>query len=179
MLSFYLSLVDETNEQDKLVQIYDKYKNLMLSVAHEILNDTYLAEDAVHNAFIKLSHNLHKIENVDDYKTKGYVATIARNCAKDVYVKQHKIKEIEYSDAFSFGKPLNKELPVTVEDKLSEKIKLLPQMYFEVLVFKYYYNHSGKEIASILGISEGVVYKRIERAKEKLEVLLNEQNQND
>ena len=61
MLSFYLSLVDETNEQDKLVQIYDKYKNLMLSVAHEILNDTYLAEDAVHNAFIKLSHNLHKI----------------------------------------------------------------------------------------------------------------------
>ncbi len=179
MLSFYLSLVDETNEQDKLVQIYDKYKNLMLSVAHEILNDTYLAEDAVHNAFIKLSHNLHKIEDVDDYKTKGYVATIARNCAKNVYVKQHKIKEIEYNDAFSFGKSQNKVISLTVEDKLSEKIKLLPQMYFEVLVYKYYYKHSGKEIASILGVSEGVVYKRLERAKQKLEVLINEQNQND
>ncbi len=179
MLSFYLSLVDETNEQDMLVQIYNKYKNLMFSVANQILNDTYLAEDAVHNAFIKLSHNLHKIEDVDDYKTKGYVATIARNCAKNVYVKQHKIKEVEYDDAFSFKQNQIQSNHFTQEDEISEKIKLLPQMYFEVLVYKYYYKHSGKEIATILGVSEGVVYKRLERAKQKLEVLVNGQNQTD
>ena len=45
-------------KQEKLKQIYEKYKNRMYISAYRILNDPHKAEDAVHDSFIAISRNL-------------------------------------------------------------------------------------------------------------------------
>ena len=42
-------------DQKKLTEIYEKYRNRMYITACRILNDPYLAEDAVHEAFVAVS----------------------------------------------------------------------------------------------------------------------------
>lgn len=54
MLFFYLSALDTQEERTKFEDIYKKYGKLMKYVAYNILRDDSLAEDAVHNAFLKL-----------------------------------------------------------------------------------------------------------------------------
>lgn len=55
MLLFYLSLLDTEEEKTKFERLYYEYRAVMKYKALEILKDEYLAEDAVHEAFIKLS----------------------------------------------------------------------------------------------------------------------------
>ncbi|MCI6536705.1 MAG: hypothetical protein MR443_03535 [Lachnospiraceae bacterium] len=44
----------EKKEETKAEQLYSKYYKLMLYAAMELLNDQMAAEDAVHEAFIKI-----------------------------------------------------------------------------------------------------------------------------
>ena len=72
MMSFHLSIIDTEEDKTKFEVIYEKYHKLMFYVANQILKDNYLAEDAVHDSFVKFIENLDKrigwrelINNID------------------------------------------------------------------------------------------------------------------
>ena len=49
----YLCLLDTEEEKSKFEELYNQYRKLMYLCAKEILRDEQLAEDAVHEAFLK------------------------------------------------------------------------------------------------------------------------------
>lgn len=51
MIQLYLQLLDTQTEKEKFERLYYQYKKLMYWIANHILGDSYLAEDAVHEAF--------------------------------------------------------------------------------------------------------------------------------
>ena len=53
----YMMMIDSESDQSKFEQIYMKYKGLMFYVANDILHNEHDAEDAVHQAFIKIAEN--------------------------------------------------------------------------------------------------------------------------
>ena len=60
MLSIYLALIDTQEDQTLFEEIYYQYRNQMYYVSHKILNDDYLAEDALQDAFIGIAmHRYH------------------------------------------------------------------------------------------------------------------------
>ena len=54
--------VENENDRNKTERLYKQYKYLIFSEANKILQDKHLAEDAVHQSFIKIINNLHKID---------------------------------------------------------------------------------------------------------------------
>lgn len=54
MLVYYLQMLDTPEEKIRFEQIYLKYRGLMYHVANGILHDRQDAEDAVHNAFLRI-----------------------------------------------------------------------------------------------------------------------------
>ena len=50
----HLMMIDAEEDKQKFVILYETYRHLMMKVALNVLKDTFLAEDAVHEAFIKL-----------------------------------------------------------------------------------------------------------------------------
>ena len=91
----YMMMIDSETDKSKFEQIYMKYKGLMFYVANDILHNEHDAEDAVHQAFIKIAENIKKIMEVDCPKTKGYVVTIVENKAIDLYRKNKRQSKIE------------------------------------------------------------------------------------
>jgi len=85
MIAIYLSIIDSEQDKNKFEILYTTYRKLMFYVANRILKDQYLAEDAVHQAFIKIIENLDKIEDVHCHKTKSYIVIIVRNNAINMY----------------------------------------------------------------------------------------------
>ena len=73
MLSVYLMMIDNSDDKVKFEKVYKNFKNIMLNKAYEIVKERQLAEDAVHNAFLKIINNLPKIYDADSNETKWYV----------------------------------------------------------------------------------------------------------
>ena len=54
MLLFYLSLIENDYDKDKLEYIYKKYYSLMLAVAIDKLKSKEAAEDIVHDSILRI-----------------------------------------------------------------------------------------------------------------------------
>ena len=53
--------IENQNDRSKTERLYHTYKPVMAGVAYNILKDKYLAEDAVHQSFIRVINNLQKL----------------------------------------------------------------------------------------------------------------------
>ena len=60
----YLQMLETPEEKSLFEQIYLEYRGLMYHVAYEILHNDQDAEDAVHQAFVKIVENIKKIVGV-------------------------------------------------------------------------------------------------------------------
>ncbi|HOB19353.1 MAG TPA: sigma-70 family RNA polymerase sigma factor [Candidatus Atribacteria bacterium] len=178
MLPIYLSLIDTQEDRDKFEELYYKYRDLMYYVAFGILRDTYLAEDAVQAAFMRIINNLGKLDTENCHKTKAFVVIVVENVAKSMYSKRKKqsavsFDELQYEvsdDANDLDNIINK-LDVA---EIVSKIKLLPETDRNILTLKYVYDMGNKEIADILNIKGAAMRKRLERARQRLSTLLRE-----
>ena len=83
MIILYQALIKEEKDKTKFELLYLKYRNQMLNVAFNVLNDQYEAEDAVHTAFIGIAKNMDKIEDVDSNDSRNYCLKSAKNTAPD------------------------------------------------------------------------------------------------
>ncbi|MBT9173622.1 MAG: ECF RNA polymerase sigma factor SigM [Syntrophomonadaceae bacterium] len=171
MIAIYLAVIHTEQDKNKFEILYTTYRKLMFYIANQILKDEYLAEDAIHQAFLKIIENLDKIENVHCHKTKSYIVIMVRNNAINLYNRRKRdttvsLEQIEFcisDETFSWSEDL---------DYLANAVMRLPVLYKEVLTLKYVQELSNAEIAQTLDISAATVRKRLERARHKLEETL-------
>lgn len=169
MIALYLAMIDDENEKSLFESLYLKYRNLMYQIANRILNDTYLAEDAVHQAFLNVIPHLSKmsLDESDSAKTKGFIIVITRNAAIDIYRKKHDCVSIEKLGNSIYDTSPSVEAHIEYLEAM-RKINELPSKYKDVLLLKFVYGCDNKEIQSILKIKEATIWKRIQRARELL-----------
>lgn len=171
----YLSLIDNEEDKIKFEDIYNSYKKTMYYVANKILEDEHYSHDAVQISFLKIIKNIDKIEEINCNKTKGFIVTIVKNTAIDIYRKnkrekekvknlEHEIREVE--DRFNNVEELSSNIEIA--------ILKLPERYKSVFFLKYCHGVHDNKIGDILGISASTVRTRIKRGKEKLKSILEE-----
>ena len=174
VLLFYLSLLDTEEEKSKLEKLYYQYKALMKYIALDILKDYSMADDAVHEAFIKLTRHLYGIDEIDSHKTKAFIVIVIRSVSLDMIDKEKRSKVISLCEVTDFLRA-DDSITENIEAKeICEKIMLLPDIHRDILNLKIYYEYPDKEIADLLGISHQAVRKRLQRARMALEKLLKE-----
>ena len=162
----YLQMIDTSEDRSKFEQIYIEYRDLMFYVANRILDNEQDAEDAVHEAFLKVAENIKKIGEPKCPKTKGFVVTVVENKAIDLYRKRKRHQIVELTEEVQGFSPIYKG-----ENALTDCILKLPARYREVILLRYHQGYSVKEAASLLGISFAAASKLDQRAKNKLKDL--------
>lgn len=134
-----------------------------------LLKDAYLAEDAVHQAFIRIIQNLDKINQIDCHKTRSFIVIITKNIAIDIFRKRKKENTISYHGIeFKLDEIAATKEEFDEDNEIITAIASLPFNYSSVLMLKYSQFYSDSEISEILSISESNVRQRIVRAKKKL-----------
>lgn len=167
----YLSLLDTPEEKYKFEEVYNTYKHTMLYVANGILKDEQLAEDAVHEAFIRTAKNLHKISEVSCPQTKSFLVIIVRNVSLTMLKGIHQY-EVSYNE---FDETLQSEL--ILDDSILEETNIeiiiseilsLPNIYKDVIYLECIDRLSNKEISEVLKITKEAAKKRSQRGKKIL-----------
>ena len=174
--------IESNNDLLKAERLYKQYRHLMYGEANKILQDASLAEDAVHQSFIKIINNLHKIDETNCRRTQNFMVIICVNTAKDIYNKRSYLNKKDYAvydadeDIADTG---NAPLDILVDkdsiNHISNAIEALNPIYRDVILLKCAYGCSRIEIAELLGISEGAVKKRLERARKLLSHVLEKE----
>lgn len=166
----YSQTIELASERSKFETIYLLYRDLLYRAALAILKNPQDAEDAVHSAFVSIAENLGKIGAADNPKTKGYIVTIVRNSAINIYRKKQNHPRSEYLDAVA-----GVQRQYDGGNDVAKCMLKLPERQRAVIVLKYCHGYSLKEIAAMLDISYQNVLKIEQRAKAKLRSLCAEE----
>lgn len=162
----YLQMLETPEEKSKFEQLYLEYKGLMFHVAYEILHNEQDAEDAVHQAFVKIAENIKKIDDPICPKTHSYVVTIVENKAIDIYRKMKNHPTVELIDEID-----GIDVHYDGDNTLTQCILQLPARYREMILLRYHHGYSVREIAGMMRISLQAAIKLDQRAKQKLKKL--------
>jgi len=167
MLNMLLTLWETESERNEFEALYREYRGLMRAVAQEILHDSALAEDAVHDAFLKVLHLPNSIGEVASRATKAFLIVTVKNTALNLLRKEKNLKEAELQSSrerISRDESLDS---VSVE-RILEAVEALPENQRDALYLKIRHGLSDREAAHLLGISEGNLRKRLQRARQGL-----------
>lgn len=174
MLNLYLALLKTPEEKGRFEHLYRKYRSVLYNYAYSILRDVQLSEDAVHEAFIKLTDHMANIEGRSDQDARNYLIIIVKNEARAIWNKRH--RDV-YDEENMEDMPDLQNVVLTVEIRDEKKrlfayLKKLKPIYGDVLILRYYYDMKTDEIASSLGITPENVKIRLHRGKAMLKELM-------
>ena len=166
----YLSLLDDREDRSKFTQLYNTYRHIMMHTAYSILNDHGLAEDAVHDAFVRAAKNFKKIGTVNSPQTRAFMVIITRNVALTM-AKQHG-KTIVFDEETAINTIADNTSDKDFEnfdfDRIVWAIRSLPATYRDALYLNAVEGYSVKEISETLEVSKEAVKKRLQRGRKIL-----------
>lgn len=165
---------------DALNDLIKQYKPMMISVAYSILRDYHYTEDVVQDALLQLSQNMDKMDNIYSKRSESYIYIVTKNATISLYRKINNEEPVIFDDQnplYNIEGSLDVEAfqnkygySAEIMDALSE----LNEMDRDILCLMYGDGYSGKEIAKLLDCKPDIVFKRLQRAREKLRVALKE-----
>ena len=175
MLSIYLSLLDSAADRNKFEELYNAHKRTMLYKAQDILNDEHLAEDAVHDAFLRVIKNFTKIGEVDCPRTRSFLVIIVRNVSLTMLEKLKRETLIEDLELYpNTNSEIEDSIFNRIEyEKIMEALEKLPYQYRDILYLQYVEEYKLTEIAALFDMNKETVKKRAQRGKKKLLELLD------
>ena len=91
----YLQTIEDPGDRAKFAELYERYRAYMLKIADEILKNPFDAEDALHNAFMKISEHLDKVADPSSSTARGFVAIIVERKAIDIYRQRSRFVSLE------------------------------------------------------------------------------------
>ncbi len=175
----FMALIDNSDEREKFVAVYEKYKTKMFAVAYNVLKDEYSAEDAVHEAFIAVARNISKLKDIDSSETAAYLCRAAKSRALNIYEAKRRESERQSHIDEDFDIPFEEDgfNAIISESEISDIAKCinkLPEKYRTVIVLRYLDEMKPSRIATLLNLNVETVKKRLLRGKALLKEFLEE-----
>ncbi len=174
MLALYLTMLDLPDDKQQFRQLYQRYFARMHRIAYGILRSPALADEAVHEAFIKIIKNFAKISELSCQELTGWIVIIIRNTAIDILRKEKRSLAIRDDDLFRRVDQQNTD-PISGREEMLAEIRALSPRNRAILELHYFGGYTAREIAEALGVSTNSVEQRLSRTVKLLRQRLTEQ----
>lgn len=134
MLALYISLLDTEEQISKFEHIYTKYRGLMFYTAKGVLQDSYLAEDAVHETFLDIIRIIDSIRANNEKELSQFLRVLTHHKAVDMVRKctRQKKSDTEIEDLDLSKSDVNVE--TIVLDKIDYENNCFTVFYGTILV---------------------------------------------
>ena len=158
---------------------YDRYVNLVFSIAYTIVDNRKVAEEIVQDVFLKIwkkNHTYHPEQS----KITTWLSAITRNCSIDE-IRKKKVgvegKQVSWSevgqqpDLEDIGPERLVQLRMD-QRQVRNALEELPEDQRQVIFLAYFYGMTQQQISDQLGEPLGTVKTRIRLGMQKLRGLL-------
>lgn len=177
------------SQENALSELYDRYRNLVYSMALNVVSDPAVAEEITQDVFIRVWDNA-GIYQAERAKVVTWMASLTRHRSIDV-LRSLKVRPEGHSIPWDTGEgelstyganPNHVEQEVEISQKrqrIRHALSTLPEEQREVLAYAYFQGYTHREIAEVLKQPIGTIKTRIRLAMQKLRLLLEQEVQPD
>lgn len=171
MLLFYLSLIENHENDDDFEKIYYKYRKMVYKVAKHHTNNHHLAEDAEVIVFTGIAKNIDKILKFDENHLEIYLCKAAKNCAFSILRKEYNSLNKIVSCEFELN---NTEVADDVLEtickneliiKVVNYIKTMKKEYADIITYHCLHELTLKECSIALNIPLSTAKTRLYKAQ--------------
>ena len=168
------------SHEDRFLKAFEDYSDALFRHASIRVSDRERAIDLVHDTFTKVWSYIRSGHEVDSYRS--FLYKVLNNLIIDSYRKQREVSldalfEIEGVDEGSFSELSENSveaLAATIDGrKAFELLKELPDVYREVITFRFIDGLGPREISELIEETENVVsvrlYRGLKMLREKME----------
>ena len=156
--------------RSELERLMEQYGSSLLRMCALYLKDADLAQDAVQETFIRAYRHIEDYRGESSERT--WLTAIAINVSRDMLRTAWFRHQSRSTDIDTLPeKPAEFEFP---DNTVLTEVMHLPAKYREVVLLRYYEGLKQKEVASALGLSDGRVRSRLNKANELLRDRLKE-----
>ena len=151
-------------------QLYNLYKDDMMTLAKALLFDREMAEDVVHDVFVQLvqqRESLHIKRNL-----RAYLLSAAANTARRINCKKKPILTQLPDTESLIASPEHVLSQQEWQDRLARALVQLPYEQREVVLLRHYGNLKFKTIGEIFAVSTNTIQGRYRYGLRKLKSLL-------
>ena len=176
-----IELLDMLNNKPEigLKIMMDDYIALVYTIIFNKLSSIYSKEDieeCVSDVFFEVFHYKHRID-LTKGSIKAFLAIVAKRKAIDMYRKNKNNKHIPIDDVAESLYNTSDEVAdsILVKESNSEligAIKSLGEPDSEIIIRKYYFHQSSKDISKNLGMKINTIDKKVSRGMQKLKKVL-------
>jgi RNA polymerase sigma-70 factor (ECF subfamily) len=161
----------KTDDLNALSELYEVFSEKIFRRCYFLLKDKQLAEDAVHDIFIKILSSVKGISASITFEA-WLNRTVYNHCidiirktktknSKDFNENDHSVNNLaEVIEEFEINEMLN--------ESLRKKIDALNEIDRTILSLFYWEGYSVKEISEIMELSESAIKMRMKRSRDNL-----------
>lgn len=156
-------------QQNRVAQriLYDRYKRAMYTLAYRLTGDFDDANDVLQDTFLTVFRKL------DTFKAESTLgAWIKAILVRNAYRRYQKVKFIELAEQLSDDTAVGWDSNMNGE-YLEKAILALPEGFRMVFTLIEIEGYGHKEVAEMLGISEGTSKSQLFYAKKRLREILS------
>jgi RNA polymerase sigma-70 factor, ECF subfamily len=172
-------------QEQALVQFYDRYNRLVFSLAFAIVNDRATAEEITLDVFLRVWQKAGTYR-AEQAKVSTWLTHIARHHAIDVLRRrsaradQYAVhwEDVIYTEAAQQSPHESAELALRRE-QVHAALALLPPDQKQAVTLAYFGGYTQSEIAEILKQPLGTIKTRVRLAMQKLRELLQEEQKRE
>ncbi len=163
--------------------LVEKYQRRIYAVAYGLLGNRESALDAVQETFIKAHRSLARFKGKSSFYTWLY--RIAVNSSIDIGRREGHRDELEYRDeleqdeakgeypvAPSSEDPAKELMEKELGEMIEDAMRQLPAEQRSAIVLREIEGLSYKEMANVMGCSEGTVMSRLHYGRKRLQEIL-------
>lgn len=139
--------------------IYNEYYKLIYFIVIQILQDAYLAEEAVNDVFLKAFNNIDKFQ--EDTSLKSWIVKIAKNHSINIYNK-NKRENVVIDEDYIMNIPNQEQ--TDFKELIKEFRQYLTVEETNIVLFRIYYQMRLREIAEFYNSNTNDIYTIYQRA---------------
>ena len=158
------------HDQDALSELIQQYTAYVGTIVRNILGKVLTesdVEEVTADVFVIVWNHSKEIQQG---KLRPYLATVARNCAKNRLRGYQETVGLEQAESICCCEDIEQEIDQKIlAEMLQDVLDALAPKDREILVRHYYYYEGVKQIAEDLGMKESAVKMRMSRARKRLQ----------
>ncbi|MEF3275702.1 MAG: sigma-70 family RNA polymerase sigma factor [Chloroflexus sp.] len=161
-------------DQSACATIVQRYTGVLYNQAYRMLGDSFEAEDAVQEVFLRAFRKLSSYD--PSRRLVTWLLTIGSNYCID-RLRRRRFNWLTLEDV-AFWLPSTQPGPErsaiqrASREVVQRALQRLPESYRSVTVLRYWHDLSYDEIGTILGLTEATVKTRLHRARKMLQEAL-------
>lgn len=173
MIAFICTTIQDPDDKEYMLWIYEEFQNLMFYTAKKYINDQMTCEDIVQECIVKLIQKIDVIRGKERCILAGYIVSIIRNVSIN-YLKSEGVRQ---KHSVGFDEETMDQLPsseLSIEEMLlaKEKSSLISIAMEQLSVTerlllegKYILEYSDDELAKQLNCKSGSIRMKLTRAR--------------